>query len=94
MGGEPSWKLLSGPDPFIPEVWVLGWKAEDSEQGRRQAVGTVQSPTLSPCGTERRRLMHFTAWGQPGPTREDRAGKNPSLRIGESPLVTLHFGRF
>lgn len=35
--------------------------------------------------------MHFTAWGQPGPTKEDRAGKNPSLRIGESPLSLSSF---
>lgn len=58
-------------------------KAED----RQSAL--CNRPHSVPAGTERRRLMHFTAWGQPRPTREDRAGKNPSLRIGESPLATL-----
>lgn len=33
--------------------------------------------------------MDFTAWGQPGPTKEDRAGKKSSFWIGKSPLVTL-----
>lgn len=65
-------------------------KAKDSEPGTRQPA-PHSPPSSVPSGTERRRLKPCASLpgDHPGPTKEDRAGKNHSLLLGESPLVNL-----
>lgn len=87
-GAGSKWKLLSQAASLKSGCWggSQGFRA------RERTHCLAQSPKLSSCQDRAEKAvacMGFSIWGPTPPTKEDRASKNPSPLLGESPLVTI-----